>query len=671
MPPKRSTRTTAPAATSADADNNTEVLDALKDHLRRRNLDATGSKDELILRLLHSLDDGDAPAPAASASKPAADTADPAPADGAGNEDAGEGDGDGDGALTADDVAAMTVAELKEELEKRGLSAKGRKQELADRLTEALKAGGGGAPPDGEAPAAAKPDAEEEEEAAAPKKKASGKRKAAEEIKSPVAKKAKIKVDECFTHNGTAEVYEDYGVMLNQTNISANNNKFYVLQLVKNGGSYTVYTRWGRVGERGMDGYQTSTNVADAIKNFKKKFKDKTSNDWESRDSFVPKTGKYTLIEMDHSDEPEEEPEEKKPAAKPATLPDSECTLPKSVQYLIQLIFNPDMFVSAMRDMEIDVNKMPLGKLSKNQIKSGFTVLEELQAELDKTKPASSTLERLTSKFYTLIPHSFGRRVPPVISDVATLQKKIDLLNTLGDIEIAQSLQDKVTNMIPKDKITSDYESLKNNITPVDPSSDEFKWISQYTAASHTYGKPPKVKHAFRIDRQGEKQRADAYKHLGNRKLLWHGTGVAVVAAILSTGLRIMPHSGGRVGRGIYFASENNKSYGYTGFTSYTSGSVGCMFLNEVILGKEYTITRDDSSLRKAPAGFDSVVARGSQEPDSAADITIDGEYGPIVVPVGVPKPTEHKGSSFNQSEYLVYDEAQVRMKYVVVIERP
>ena len=50
---------------------------------------------------------------------------------------------------------------------------------------------------------------------------------------------------------------------------------------------------------------------------------------------------------------------------------------------------------------------------------------------------------------------------------------------------------------------------------------------------------------------------------MDNRKLLWHGTNVAVVAAILKGGLRIMPHSGGRVGSGIYFASENSKSAGY------------------------------------------------------------------------------------------------------------
>ena len=41
----------------------------------------------------------------------------------------------------------------------------------------------------------------------------------------------------------------------------------------------------------------------------------------------------------------------------------------------------------------------------------------------------------------------------------------------------------------------------------------------------------------------------------------------------------------------------------------------GIMFLGEVALGKEYGITRDDSSLVKAPKGYDCVVARGRTEP--------------------------------------------------------
>lgn len=39
------------------------------------------------------------------------------------------------------------------------------------------------------------------------------------------------------------------------------------------------------------------------------------------------------------------------------------------------------------------------------------------------------------------------------------------------------------------------------------------------------------------------------------------------------------------------------------------------MFLNEVALGKEHHISRDDSSLRIAPSGYDSIVAKGRREP--------------------------------------------------------
>ena len=66
----------------------------------------------------------------------------------------------------------------------------------------------------------------------------------------------------------------------------------------------------------------------------------------------------------------------------------------------------------------------------------------------------------------------------------------------------------------------------------------------------------------YSLYQQGD--RFSEHEMLANRRLLWHGTKVAVVAAILKTGLRIMPHSGGRVGRGIYFASENSKSAGYS-----------------------------------------------------------------------------------------------------------
>lgn len=39
------------------------------------------------------------------------------------------------------------------------------------------------------------------------------------------------------------------------------------------------------------------------------------------------------------------------------------------------------------------------------------------------------------------------------------------------------------------------------------------------------------------------------------------------------------------------------------------------MFLNEVALGKEKEILRDNSSLVAAPSGYDSVLAKGQTEP--------------------------------------------------------
>ena len=57
-------------------------------------------------------------------------------------------------------------------------------------------------------------------------------------------------------------------------------------------------------------------------------------------------------------------------------------------------------------------------------------VLQALEAIEDglKSGVTRSRLAELTSKFYTIIPHDFGRRVPPVIADHETLQKKFDML---------------------------------------------------------------------------------------------------------------------------------------------------------------------------------------------------------------------------------------------------
>ena len=123
----------------------------------------------------------------------------------------------------------------------------------------------------------------------------------------------------------------------------------------------------------------------------------------------------------------------------------------------------------------------------------------------------------------------------------------------------------------------------------VDPKSKEFKTIVTYTENTQGYRKC-KVGDVFRVeDCANAEAFSDHTESIGNRKLLWHGTNVAVVAAILKSGLRIMPHSGGRVGSGVYLASENGKSAGYC----TAQGHDGVMFLVEAALGNQKIVTRD------------------------------------------------------------------------------
>lgn len=318
--------------------------------------------------------------------------------------------------------------------------------------------------------------------------------------------------------------------------------------------------------------------------------------------------------------------------------------------------------------MNLDIKKMPLGKLSKMQIAKGFEVLEEIEAAMTQKK-GNARLVELSSKFFTTIPHNFGRSRPPTIDSKEIVEKKKEMLMVLADIELAQTLksetekaQEEMVETVPH-PLDQDYDSLHCRLSLLNPGTEMFKIIKKYLDATAGSYRKPKILNIWEVDRETEGQRFLENDDLENRRLLWHGTNIAVVAAILKSGLRIMPHSGGRVGRGIYFASENSKSAGYV----CTCKNTGVMFLNEVALGREKTITEDDCSLKKAPAGFDSVVARGTVEPDPSKDVFITLEGKKVSVPQGKPlNQPQFKDSCFGNSEYLIYKESQCRIRFLL-----
>ncbi|XP_066470308.1 protein mono-ADP-ribosyltransferase PARP3 [Tiliqua scincoides] len=499
-----------------------------------------------------------------------------------------------------------------------------------------------------------------------------------EALKAAPKEKLKAKIDSvCHLSNiGGAKIHEDYDCMLNQTNIGHNNNKFYIIQLIEQNGSYSCWNRWGRVGEIGQSKLSSFPSLEAAKKDFEKKFRDKTKNSWADRENFVAHDGKYTLIEVQQGDEEEQEVTVKVDTVDGLKYRQNirPCTLDKATQELVSLIFSNDMFKEAMQTMNIDVKKMPLGKLSKQQIAKGFEALEAIETALQKQSRSQKQIEELSSRFYTIIPHNFGRNRPPPIGTQEVVQAKKDMLLVLADIELAQSLQAQKKKEEEEEEemkveevphpLDKDYDLLRCELTLVDPSSEDFKLIKTYVEKTGCTYRKLQILNIWKVNRDGEGNRFKVHNHLENRHLLWHGTNVAVIAAILKSGLRIMPHSGGRVGKGLYFASENSKSAGYVGTTSK---QVGIMFLNEVALGKEYRITRDDPSLCKPPDGYDSVLACGVTEPDPTYDkeIVLDGKK--VLISQGKPIPmAKYKDSCFSQSEYLIYQESQCRIRYLI-----
>lgn len=61
------------------------------------------------------------------------------------------------------------------------------------------------------------------------------------------------------------------------------------------------------------------------------------------------------------------------------------------------------------------------------QIAKGFEVLEEIEAAMNQNRGRPG-LEELSSKFFTTVPHNFGRNRPPTINSKDIVEQKKEML---------------------------------------------------------------------------------------------------------------------------------------------------------------------------------------------------------------------------------------------------
>ncbi|XP_039626657.1 protein mono-ADP-ribosyltransferase PARP3-like, partial [Polypterus senegalus] len=462
-----------------------------------------------------------------------------------------------------------------------------------------------------------------------------------------------------------AKIYANYACILNQTNTGSNKNKFYIIQVIKVGTLFYCWNRWGNVGQVGHSKLSSPyRKLVTAKADFLKKFKDKTKNDWKNKDNFKAHPGKYTLNQMKGKvGRVSSIKRDTVDGRVKRVLP---CTLDKPTQELIHLIVSKDMFNITKKTMNLDFRKLALCRLNKTKLVKGLEALEELE-KAHKKKSSKAKLRTLSFHFYTIISRKIGYKRLSVISPRDIIQVKKKILMVLADIQQAENIQAEAeleVEEIPH-PIDQDYKLLKCSLKRLDEKSENYQIIKTYLSAT---GSPSlELLSVWEVDRHKEDERFKTHDGIENRRLLWHGTKMASIAAILKSGLRIMPHSGGRVGKGIYFASEYSKS---ESFVWRTSNRIGIMFLNEVALGKEYTITTDDSTLVRAPNGYDCVVARGRTEPNASKDTSIILDGKKVMVPQGKPRSQKKYSTSyFSQSEYVIYKESQCRIRYLLQLK--
>ena len=242
---------------------------------------------------------------------------------------------------------------------------------------------------------------------------------------------------------------------------------------------------------------------------------------------------------------------------------------------------------------------------------------------------------------------------------------KKEQLIILSDMEVVQSMKSMVNVIDENVSIDDKYQSLGCQLSKLDDETNlEYKTLFQYVESTKPSG--IRLTNIWKVDRSEQvSANFKAFDDDKNRKLLWHGTKMAVVAAILKNGLKIMPHSGGSLGKGIYFASQLSKS---ASFSNDCNNRRFLVFLCEVVLGKEFSMVDGDRKISKdnLKDGIQSVVGRGRQEPNPKLNVKMDIDGRKVIVPQGEPvEMAKFSQSKFPNSEYVIYDESQCQIRYL------
>ncbi|MCL7037376.1 hypothetical protein MKW94_019800 [Papaver nudicaule] len=456
-----------------------------------------------------------------------------------------------------------------------------------------------------------------------------------------------------------------YNTTLNMSDLSTGVNSYYILQIIEDdkGSDCHVFRKWGRVGNDKIGGVKLEEmSKSDAIIEFKRLFLEKTGNSWESweaKDNFQKQPGRFFPLDIDYG--------VNKQLTERKIFDETKSHLAPPLLQLMKMLFNVETYRNAMMEFEINMSEMPLGKLSKSNIRKGFEALTEIQNLLNGNSDSSmkeSLLVDASNRFFTVIPSIH----PHVIRSEDDFKLKVKMLEALQDIEIASKLVG--FNGDDDESLDDKYKKLRCDIVPLSHDSDDYKLVEKYLHSTHapTHSEwTLELEDVFILERAGEIDKFAPYrKELKNRMLLWHGSRLTNFVGILSQGLRIAPPeapaTGYMFGKGVYFADLVSKSAQYC-FTD-KKNPVGLMLLSEVALGEMNELKRA-SYMDKPPEGKHSTKGLGKNVPKESEHVKWKDD---VVVPCGKPVASNVRGTELMYNEYIVYNTAQVKMQFLLKV---
>ncbi|CAF3795485.1 unnamed protein product [Adineta steineri] len=488
---------------------------------------------------------------------------------------------------------------------------------------------------------------------------------------------------------------------------------FYRMQIIKHKSKnnlFFLFTHWGRIGDaEGQHQLTPYSTIDECQKEFQKVFREKTGNLWKDTNTFQAKPKKYMLIELNkrkrnkHSNVPIDFDR-----LQTAESQHSNSKLQSSIyKNLLQTLISRQAIRHNIHKTHLDIDWMPVSQLKRETLEKARDLLISLKDVLEKQNENNSptktpdqknelylikqSIYQYTNEYYTLIPlNGYSEEKLPIIDNIEALKAQEKVLDDLFELELSYKMllgaQANLKNISPLDYL---YKSINCQFEAMNRDDIDSQFILRYIWASEP---TIDIEQIFKIARPNEDERLRK-RNLNNHYLLWHGTSICNLISILTRGLLVgslvANATGSLFGKGIYTADVFKKSLGYCSGVKQNDNERCFMLLCDVALGniKEVGASRvqtndddDDEEDEDEVKDDDAVLDLKKYQSRKGVGRSIPDPKHTIVrndgvqIPLGQLIDNKNYGGNYygglNHNEYIVYDESQVAIRYLVQFRR-